>query len=267
MAPSVRALICLSLLATTAAATQPAGAGSYGGPPATLHEDLNSLVRAYPSTIASHDDTWIVLRDGRRIPISDGRTNKTLEELFEQSDIDDMFFQPYRRGVAAAPTKPNFDPGRARCEALFDAMYGDCTRGEVEPKLRQVAWLPKHGGGFVSVTTVNGVDKALDAVVTELDALPEPMMPFLTPTAGSYTCRKIAGSRARSAHAWGIAIDINIKASDYWRWEAKQGVDPVWRNRIPLQIVRVFERHGFIWGGAWSHYDTMHFEYRPELLP
>src|SRR5690242_16362928 len=27
-----------------------------------------------------------------------------------------------------------------------------------------------------------------------------------------------------------------------------------------------FEQHGFIWGGRWAHYDTMHFEYRPELL-
>jgi peptidoglycan LD-endopeptidase CwlK len=30
--------------------------------------------------------------------------------------------------------------------------------------------------------------------------------------------------------------------------------------------VRVFEKHGFIWGGRWYHYDTMHFEYRPELI-
>jgi hypothetical protein len=29
----------------------------------------------------------------------------------------------------------------------------------------------------------------------------------------------------------------------------------------------IFEKHGFIWGGKWYHYDTMHFEYRPELLP
>jgi hypothetical protein len=27
-----------------------------------------------------------------------------------------------------------------------------------------------------------------------------------------------------------------------------------------------FEAEGFIWGGRWYHYDTMHFEYRPELL-
>ena len=32
------------------------------------------------------------------------------------------------------------------------------------------------------------------------------------------------------------------------------------------EIVEIFERHGFIWGGKWSYYDTMHFEYRPELL-
>jgi hypothetical protein len=43
-------------------------------------------------------------------------------------------------------------------------------------------------------------------------------------------------------------------------------IDARFVNRIPLEIVAIFERHGFIWGGKWSHYDTMHFEYRPELL-
>ena len=38
------------------------------------------------------------------------------------------------------------------------------------------------------------------------------------------------------------------------------------RNLIPHAVVEIFERHGFIWGGKWFHYDTMHFEYRPELL-
>jgi hypothetical protein len=39
------------------------------------------------------------------------------------------------------------------------------------------------------------------------------------------------------------------------------------RNRIPWEIVEIFEKYGFIWGGKWYHCDTMHFEYRPELLP
>ena len=33
-----------------------------------------------------------------------------------------------------------------------------------------------------------------------------------------------------------------------------------------MDIVRIFEKHGFIWGGRWYHYDTMHFEYRPEMI-
>ena len=53
----------------------------------------------------------------------------------------------------------------------------------------------------------------------------------------------------------------------YWLWSKPdaQGRFP-YRNSIPPEIVTVFERHGFIWGGRWSHYDTMHFEYRPEII-
>jgi hypothetical protein len=40
----------------------------------------------------------------------------------------------------------------------------------------------------------------------------------------------------------------------------------VYRNRMPAEIVAIFEKHGFIWGGKWYHFDTMHFEFRPELL-
>ena len=31
-------------------------------------------------------------------------------------------------------------------------------------------------------------------------------------------------------------------------------------------IVDAFEAEGFAWGGRWYHYDTMHFEWRPELF-
>ena len=39
-----------------------------------------------------------------------------------------------------------------------------------------------------------------------------------------------------------------------------------WTNRFPQVLVDTFESQGFIWGGRWYHFDTMHFEYRPELL-
>ncbi|WP_456734214.1 M15 family metallopeptidase [Bradyrhizobium sp. USDA 3364] len=65
------------------------------------------------------------------------------------------------------------------------------------------------------------------------------------------------------------AIDFNLKVSDYWLRAGKRegkGKTIPYRNRMPREIVDIFERHGFIWGGKWYHHDPMHFEYRPELL-
>ena len=47
---------------------------------------------------------------------------------------------------------------------------------------------------------------------------------------------------------------------------ARSGWPHVYRNRIPWEIVEVFEKHGFVWDGKWYHFDTMHFEYRPEII-
>ncbi len=68
-------------------------------------------------------------------------------------------------------------------------------------------------------------------------------------------------------HAFAAAIDLNVKFADYWIWSGgRPGRVPVYRNKVPRAIIEVFERHGFIWGGKWYHFDTMHFEYRPELI-
>jgi hypothetical protein len=129
-------------------------------------------------------------------------------------------------------------------------------------------WLPKKWGKTMRVTRINGVAEQLKAVSDELDALPASFNIYLYPAEGGFNCRSIAGTNRLSAHGHGIAVDIAIKRSDYWRWNTP-GADGryAYKNSIPFEIVAVFEKHGFIWGGKWSHYDTMHFEYRPELLP
>jgi hypothetical protein len=236
---------------------------TYGTAPDNIREYLDRLVRSYPDKISGYDNEFMILKNGTKFRISDGRTNKTFQELLENPDIDDMFYVRYPAG--APPTQParNVDPGRVRFEPLFVAMYGDCETGDVAKNLRIVKWLPKHGGGTVTMSGVNGVAGALEAVSRDLDELPGDLIKYLKSPAGTYNCRKIAGSRARSMHAYGAAIDIDVKYSNYWRWSRGE---PRWHNKIPIQIVRIFEKHGFIWGGYWYHYDTMHFEYRPELL-
>jgi D-alanyl-D-alanine carboxypeptidase len=64
----------------------------------------------------------------------------------------------------------------------------------------------------------------------------------------------------------GAAIDINPAFADFWLWRQTAGTVPGYVNHIPPEIVAVFERHRFIWGSRWAHFDTMHFEYPPELL-
>ena len=223
------------------------------------------LLRAYPDHVAAVTATHVVMRNGTRLPISDGIEGKTPAERILHPDIDDMFAQPYRPGRPTRQPASDEDPGRARYEPFFDQVYGDCNRGEVTPRLRPVRWMPSRGGTVLMVNRENGVADRLEAVIRELERLPPAMTRYLVPAAGTYACRFIEGTRQRSMHAYGVAIDINVALSDYWRWSGGEGAP--YRNRIPWEIVEIFERHGFIWGGKWGHFDTMHFEYRPELMP
>jgi hypothetical protein len=232
--------------------------------PARADPVLDALVAAYPDHLSGYDNDTLVWKNGRRMPVSDGVADKSFERLLDRPSIRDQFALSYPVGAALRPPGRNEDPGRFRNEAFFTAMYGDCGKGEVTAQLRRVAWLPRHGGGSVLVTERNGVADKVAAISRELDALP-PLAKYAAASAGAYSCRSIAGTRRRSFHAYGAAIDLNLRFSDYWLWKAKTQT-PVWRNRIPAAIVEIFERHGFIWGGKWYHYDTMHFEYRPELI-
>ncbi len=200
------------------------------------------------------------------MPFDDGVRNKPFETLLSRPSLRDQFHFAYPSGPIQAPPAENFDPGRIRFEPFFEKMYGRCEQGEVTPKLTSIAWLPGHSGGTVKITTVNHADKALAAVSRELDALPERFMKYLIPTAGTYNCRPIAGTSQKSMHAYGAAIDINTRFSHYWRWSVEKSGRYAYTNSIPYEIAAIFEKHGFIWGAKWYHFDTMHFEYRPELL-
>lgn len=231
-------------------------------------DSAGRLLAAYPEHIQQIRDGLIHFRDGTTMPFDDGRGAKNHAEWLDTPDVEDMLAQPYARGPMASSPDKDFEPGRARNEAFFSKIYGDCRAGAVKGKLVDVIWLPGKSGVKLKVTSVNGVSRRLDAVSRALDALPKRFDAYLIPPGGSYNCRPIAGTSRPSAHGYGIAIDIATSKADYWRW-SKPGRDgrPRWRNRIPQEIVDIFEAHGFIWGGKWDRYDTMHFEYRPELLP
>ena len=222
---------------------------------------LDALIRAYPEQLAGYDSMYLIWRDGTRMPLSDGQPNKSPEEMLRHGSILDQMRLPYPAGVSAAALVPQGDPGRTRNRAFFDKMYGDCWRGEVTPRLVPVVWLPQSWGHTVRVTAVNGIAARLSEISAELDALPGPVKRYVYPPSGAYNCRTVADTGEPSMHSWGAAIDINAAHAEYWLWPRAGSV-----NTLPAEIIGIFERHGFIWGGKWLHYDTMHFEYRPELI-
>jgi hypothetical protein len=237
----------------------------FGVPAKAVAASVQDLVRAYPDALAGFDGSELIWRDGTRMPVGDGRPDKSPQSQLRQGSIQDQLRLTYPAGAGLLPA-PQQDPGRIRNRAFFDKMYGDCRAAEVAPKLVPVVWLPTTWGHAVSITSVNGVNRRLAAVSRELDKLPADDKKYLYPLGGTYTCRAVADTGQTSMHAWGAAIDINPAYSDYWLWRRPAGGLAPYINRIPSGIVAVFERHGFIWGGRWAHFDTMHFEYRPELL-
>ncbi|KAF0185308.1 MAG: hypothetical protein FD163_1123 [Hyphomonadaceae bacterium] len=221
-----------------------------------------SLKAAYPKYVSAYDDASITLNNGQKLNYSDDIANKTHEARLESPDLDDMFWQTYPFGVGATVPATDFDPGRYRNSPFFDAVYGNCFNGAVDNKMVSVRWV---NGANVRFTSANGANIALERVARELERLGPSFVRYLVPTSGTYNCRVIAGTNTRSMHAYGAAIDLNSSYGEYWRWQKDKSKGIRYNNRMPMEIVRIFENNGFIWGGRWYHYDTFHFEYRPEF--
>lgn len=216
-----------------------------------------ALLAGYPGAF-SFEGNEVVFGDGTRLVWDDG-TVRDAAALIADPDVEDMFHYLYPLASAGelVPAK-DFDPGRVRNEAFFTALYGN-SAAAVGADVVGVPWL----GGTVQVSSRFGIAGRVAAVAAEFEGGLEK---FGRNPGGGFNWRVIAGTSQLSVHSFGAAIDINVDYSDYWRW-ADVNADPIpFKNRIPLDVVALFEAQGFVWGGRWYHYDTMHFEYRPELI-
>lgn len=237
---------------------------SLAGP---IPREAKKLMACYPGFVAGFSNNHLILKDSTQLVWDDGLEKKSFAALLDSPDIKDMFIQKYHKGALTSSPSPNYDPGRIRSEPFFLKMYG-AKEAAVKQNLTEIIWCPKLVGQKITVTKVNGIDRKLMQISTELDAHPE-LQKYLTDIGGTFVWRKISGTNRQSMHSFGMTVDINTTYSDYWQWNCKcKNEDAVlkYENRIPQIIVDVFEKYGFIWGGKWYHYDTMHFEYRPELL-
>ncbi|MBN6074830.1 M15 family metallopeptidase [Aggregatibacter actinomycetemcomitans] len=219
---------------------------------------------AYPQSVRyEHGALWV---KQQKLPLkaSDGDFNAQLN----QGELLDQLAQryPFDFQIPAC----NADPGRIRSDAFFAAMYGGSEQA-VRKNLVSVRWAPN--GKNVQFNHINGAAQVLQAVGEEIAQHPQ-LAAYVAKPAGTFNYRFISGTKRRSAHAFGIAIDFTLPhgLGTYWQWSGCKADSPcaypekLIRDPKLKQIVGIFEKRGFIWGGKWYHYDSGHFEYRPELL-
>lgn len=207
----------------------------------------NPLECGYKNHILKIKNNRVYFKDGTNF-LYDSK-NKTLN--LNHVDIEDMIKLPY----ITNDKNPKNDAGRYRNEEFLHKIYGK-DKKTIEKNLVNVIWLKNN---IIRFNKKNGAANALQKVSNELKKLDKNYQKFLFPLAGTYSYRYIKHTNRLSAHAFGIAIDLNVKYGSYWRWSK------IYKNQFPKNIVNIFEKNGFIWGGRWVHFDTFHFEYRPEF--
>ncbi len=230
-----------------------------------LHATPQCYTQGYGDLIPSADETTIVLQNGTSLPYKTTLPKTTWDEKINNTDLEMQLSQAYDAGGIDTPPSYLFDPGRLRYQPFFQALYGKDQKA-IEKNLVTIQWPTLKGSIKLPVNKVGGVDKKLYAIGQEIAKLPKNER-IWAQGATTYCYRVIKDTDRLSMHSFGIAIDLAPTKTQYWKDEAPSETAHIgYRNTMPMSIVRIFEKHGFIWGGRWYHYDTMHFEYRPELL-
>lgn len=208
--------------------------------------------------LGNREDYWPVLYDYPR-------------ELADPADMT----EEEREAIKAFSSTENRRDGAGSSMFIFDFIYQSDTRGHLEAHLTRISFL-RHKANVHErmVAPLARVEKR----VFELANADGEVAAFLAglKSNDSYLWRRIAGTKRKSFHSLGIALDLLPKSQGgkhiFWSWAKERHPDD-WmliplKNRWmpPASVIEAFEAEGFIWGGKWSIWDNMHFEYHPELI-
>ena len=233
----------------------------------TRKQDVLTMMMAYPEYITdvekdSDGKVFIITKSGKKI-LYDDRKKKNSDGKMNNSDIQDILEDPYPLNMIDTLMEVDRDPGRFRCYALLNEVYGS-SQSQVSKNLVGVS-APYNKYLF---NKNNGAAEALGKAMEELREIAKvngKVAGLINPINGSFNYRVISGTGQLSPHAYGIALDINSNPSDYWKWSSREAGEKRMKY-YPKELVETFEKYNFVWGGKWGHFDILHFEYRPEII-
>ncbi|WP_346936188.1 M15 family metallopeptidase [Clostridium sp.] len=233
----------------------------------TMKQDILTLMMAYPEYITGVEKSeegrvFIITVSGKKI-LYDDKQSKDFNGKMDNADIQDILEDIYPLSMPDKLLDINRDPGRFRNYNLLNEVYGGSER-EVSSNLIGVPSPYKN----YQFNKNNGAAESLKKAMEELKQLSlgnAAVSSLLNPVNGTFNYRVISGTGKLSPHAYGIAIDINSNPSDYWKWASREAGEKRMLS-YPKELIDVFEKNNFVWGGKWGHFDILHFEYRPEIL-
>jgi hypothetical protein len=138
-------------------------------------------------------------------------------------------------------------------DAVGTFNYTPHANGTVTPESSWVrTYIRRENVPLLGTVTCNkGMLPQLRAALTEIvqQGLADKIHP--DEYAGCYYPRFIANdpSKGLSLHSWGIAVDLNVPGN-------QRGTV----GEMDRQVVAIFKKWGFAWGGDWNYTDPMHFE-------
>ena len=250
---------------------------------------MKALHMGYPQDISAvefRNDDWAVLMRDIWYYYCDGRLLQE-DKREEAANYRSQIFYRYTNELPPFILRPvpeprtggannNASQQRARLarSSFMDDLWQSRDRTEAYANIRTVRFLDRTIRVHYKIVEIlahveerileeAGNDRSVQAWINSL-APPE-----------SWSWRNIATTESRSFHSYGVAIDLRPRAlgrlQTYWLWTSQHRSD--WFNvpyeeryHPPEAVIKIFEEHGFIWGGKWQRFDTMHFEYRPEVM-
>lgn len=177
--------------------------------------------------------------------------------------------------IRAFSSPENRRNGASSPQFFYDLLYDCESRQSLENHIIQVSFLDKKTNIHERLRAPLAKVEAEITAAAKTDGEIKDFIDTLA-RADSYNWREIRDSGNRSFHSMGIAIDVLPQGwgrkNLYWAW--RRDIDPEnWmllpldrRWMPPLKVIEIFENNGFIWGGKWTIWDNMHFEYRPEVI-
>jgi hypothetical protein len=226
-----------------------------------MSERIEILHNSYPDVIYSVTNNTLRLMNNAVAIVDDGRDKSHLMKR-QDADIEDQLSQIYPVGSCFKGRVRDVDPGVMRNEKFFRIAYGNNLHS-VRASSEAVDWF----GTEISFSGQNGAARALRRVIDDLKRLPAELQSVVKVPPRTLDWGFIAETDQLDVHSFGIAIDLSDDARNSWhRSGANIGQLRRYNNATPPEVVQVFEKHGFIWGGKWYRFESSHFEYRPELI-